>query len=499
MKTQELYDKKVLILGLGREGLNTLTFLRKLFPKKPLALADKLTIEKLNKPAREEIQKDKNLELYLGKRYLENLSRFDVIIKSPGVPPTLPQLLKIRKAGKTITSQTQLFFENYPGKIIGITGTKGKSTTTTLVYKVLKNGGLDTHLVGNIGKPPLTLLLKAKKEDIFVYELSSHQLYDLTKSPYIAVLLNIFPEHLDYYQSFNQYVRAKANITQFQTSHDYLVFNWSNAIVKKIAQKTQAQKIPFSLTKKLCPGCFVKNKEIVYCFDSKEEKIVSIDKVPLKGKFNLQNVMPAIIIGKLLSIPTPKIAQAIQDFKPLKHRLEKVGVFKGITFYNDSLSTIPQTAIEAIDSFKGEVRTIILGGFERHQDFKNLAKKIWESKIETVILFPTTGERVWAAIRKEKPKNRSLPKHFFVNDMKETVKLAYQHTPKGKICLLSPASASFNLFKDYKERGNLFKKYVRQLGYTAASQRPKTANIIPASQNRATIFGSSQPLYWKNR
>ena len=464
MNVQTLRNKKILVLGLGKEGVDTLTFLRKLFPKKTVALADKLSLEKLNKQAQEKIQKEKNLKLYLGKNYLKDVLRFDVIIKSPGVSPFLPQLLWAKKEEKTITSLTKIFFENCPGKIIGITGTKGKSTTTVLIYQVLKKGGLKAHLVGNIGKPPLNLLFEAQKDDIFVYELSSHQLLDLTKSPHIAILLNIFPEHGDYYQSFAQYTKAKENITRYQTGNDYLIFNQESETVKKIAKESKAKKIPFSLTEKLCPGCFVKNKEIVYCSDTGEERIIRTNVVPLKGKFNLQNVMPAVIVGKLLNIPTKKIAQAIQKFKPLKHRLEKVGTFKGITFYNDSLSTIPQTAIEAIDAFEEKVQTIILGGFERDQDFKNLARKIWESEIKTVILFPTTGERIWKDILEERPQKCSLPKHLFTQDMKKAVTFAYQNTSKGKICLLSPASPSFNLFKDYKERGNLFKRYVKKLG-----------------------------------
>lgn len=462
MKVQALQDKKVLILGLGREGINTLAFLRKLLPKKTLGVADRLTAKKLNPTAKKKIKAEKRLKLHLGKNYLKSVSKYEVIIKSPGVPPTLPQLQKVKKEKKTITSLTKLFFENCPGKIIGVTGTKGKSTAATLIHNVLKNGGINTHFVGNIGKPPLTLLSKAKKQDIFVYELSSHQLFDLTKSPHIAVLLNIFPEHLDYYQNFNQYLEAKANITRYQTPQDFLIFNREDNLVRKIAQKAKAQKIPFSLKEKVCQGCFVKNKEIIYCSDVDEEKIISITTVPLEGKFNLQNIMPAIIVGKLFNIPTKKIAQAIQDFKPLKHRLEKVGVFRNITFNNDSLSTVPQAAIEAIEALGDKVQTIILGGFERRQDFQDLAQKIWESKIETVIFFPTTGARIWKNIIEAKPNSQPLPKHFFVDNMKEAVKLAYQNTSRGKICLLSPASASFNLFKDYEERGNLFKKYVKE-------------------------------------
>lgn len=459
MKVQELQNKKILILGLGREGVSSFTFLRETFPKKTLGLADQLSLEKLNPKIQKLIQKDKNVELHLGKNYLEAIKKYEIVFKTPGISPFLPQ---IRKAKIPILSETELFFDLCPGKIIGITGTKGKGTTSTLIYKILKKSGKKVFLVGNIGTTRLKLLPKLDKNSWLVYELSSHQLLGLKKSPHIAILLNIFPEHLDYYQSFDQYAKAKANITRYQTAQDFFIFNYFDKQVRKIAQKTKAQKIPFNLTKRLCPGCFVKNKGIIHCSDSKEEKIIDIGQIPLKGKFNLQNVMPAIIVGKLFNVPTQKITQAIQEFKPLEHRLEKVGMFKGITFYNDSLSTVPQAAVEAIEALEGKIQTIILGGFERHQNFQDLAQKIWMSNIEVVILFPTTGKRIWKNIVEIKPKKEFLlPKHFFVKNMKEAIKLAYQNTSRGKICLLSPASPSFNLFKDYKERGSLFKKYVK--------------------------------------
>jgi len=433
-------SKRVLILGFGREGKDTFRFLRKVFPKKVLGIADRLEMKDLRLKI-----KDKRVRLHLGKDYLKALKNYDLIIKSPGIPPKV--IKPFLKKNQRITSQAEIFFENCPGEIVGITGTKGKSTTTTLIYKILKacpERNRRVHLVGNIGKPVLSSLLKAKQNDVFVYELSSHQLMNLKISPHIAVLLNIYPEHGDFYRNFNEYVKAKANITKYQTEKDFLIYNANDRLVRKVAKKSKAKKIPIPTNYEFITNIRIKNK------------------ISLIGKFNLKNIMASIAVGKIFGVSDKNIKRAIKKFKSLSHRLEFIGEFKGIKFYNDSLATVPEATIKAIEALGKDVKTIVLGGFERGQDFKSLAKKILESEIETVILFPTTGERIWQALRQAQGKK--LPRHFFIDNMKEAVKLAYQNTKRGKICLLSPASASFNLFKDYKERGNLFKKWVKILG-----------------------------------
>ena len=437
----ELKDERILILGFGREGRDNFRFLRRIFPDKILGIGDRLELEKLDGRAKEVVKKDKKLKLHLGENYLKALKNYEVIIKSPGIPPKLltPFITKKQK----ITSQTEIFLDYCPGKIVGVTGTKGKSTTTSLIYQILKQGGVKVHLVGNIGKPVLNLLFSATQNDVYVYELSSHQLYNLKKSPQIAVFLNIYPDHLDYYRNFKEYANAKANITLYQTKDDYLIYNARDKIIKEFAKKSRAKKIPITA------------EVPVEFFDT-------CRKSQLKGNFNLLNIRAAIEVGRIFKIPKKIIAQGIKNFRPLAHRLELVGTFKGITFYNDALSTIPETAIAALDALGDNVQTIFLGGFDRKIDFKKLAKRILKSKIKNVILFPTTGEKIWKEISRQRKLVALRP--FFVNNMREGVKLAYEYTQKGKICLLSCASTSFSIFRDYKEKGNLFKKYVRKFG-----------------------------------
>lgn len=401
---------KVLILGYAREGQSTFKFLKKLFPALRIDTAD---------------QKD-------GPDYLSKLNDYSLVIKSPGISPHKPEIQSALKKGVMFTSQTQIFFELCPAKIIGVTGTKGKSTTASLIHYVLSNNGVKSHLVGNIGQPALDYLDEIGKDDWVVMELSSYQLLDLNKSPHIAVIQAIYQDHLDYHKDFSEYQNAKLNITRYQSSDDILITAFDT--------QTLARKIII-----------------------KPEPVES----QLLGPHNLYNIMPAIIIGEMLKIPRNKILDSIKTFAPLPTRLSKVAVVGKVTFYEDTLATIPEATIAALNAFSSGVETLIAGGHDRKQNYSDLANTILDKGIKNIILFPATGVK----IEQEVINSPSLTKEgvrgrlqiFHVTSMSEAVNIAYQNTSPGKIVLLSPGAPSFTLFKDYRDESAQYRQAIANL------------------------------------
>lgn len=397
---------KVLILGFAREGQSTSKFLKEKFPHLQLDTAD---------------QKD-------GPEYLTKLQDYKIIIKTPGISPHKPEIVAAKKAGVIFTSHMQIFLEACPSKnTIGITGTKGKSTTASLIYHVLHAANQSAVLVGNIGKPALDYISEITPDTWVVIELSSYQLMDLTASPHIAVLQNIYPDHLDYHLDFEEYKNAKLNITKYQTPTDYLI--------TQLDIPTSAQKLSFSL-----PAQPVSSQ--------------------LLGNHNQINIQPSLIIGKLLGLNHQKMLTAIKTFKPLETRLELVTEKNGIKFYADTLATIPEATIAALDAFSSGVSTLIAGGFDRKQNYSDLVKKILNNNIKILILFPATGVRIEQEIRKL---NQNTPKIYHVQNMPEAVRIALNQTVSGQICLLSPAAPSFTLFKDYKDEYDQYKQAINTI------------------------------------
>jgi len=403
-----LIHKKVLLVGYGIEGKSAEHFLKANIPDIDITIVD---------------IKD-------GPGYLEHQKDYDIAIKSPGVRKELLHIPYV--------TPTNIFFSLVKGKIIGVTGTKGKSTTSTLIYEILHRAGLKAHLIGNIGNPMLSELEKENSsEDIYVCELSSYQLDDLEFSPYISVIINFFPEHMDYHGSVEEYWNSKKRIIAKSTEEDFFVYNPQFKKLAELAAKTKVQSVPY----------------IDHIPFPNED-------IPLLGVHNRDNVRAALTVASILRISPEVSHQAIRSFKALPHRLEKVGTYNDITFYDDAISTTPESTICAIQALP-KTATIFLGGQDRGYDFHSLADVIAKSSIQTIILFPESGEAIFAELKKT---NMDKYNTLKTSDMKEAVEFAYKHTPPHSVCLLSTASPSYSIWKNFVEKGDLFQRYVKDLG-----------------------------------
>lgn len=451
---QEIRGESVLILGFGREGKSVLAWLHTHYPTLRIGIADKNVAP--------EMMSGETIDgavVYNGEGYLSHLSKYDTVIRSPGISPFLPEIKSYVASGGYMTSATNIFFSKVNGITIGVTGTKGKSTTSSLIAHILGSVRDDVRLVGNIGRPMLDALDTATEKTVFVIELSSHQLYDCRYSPHIAVMLGIVSEHLDYYPDLVSYANAKANIIRFQTARDLVVYNPEHTILRSFMDTAKSEKITYSVRD--FPGAFttIRNGIAEVSINGVKTKVITMSDVPLLG--NQENTLAAITVAALMEMPAVAIASAVTPFKSLPHRLEFVGEFKGIRFYNDSLATIPQATIHALGALGTSGTTLIAGGYDRHLDFAELGAFLRSHAISTLILFPDTGKKIWDAIGAVR---QGSIRKYEVTGMEDAVRLAYQHTQPGAVCVLSPGSASYNLFRDYADRGDQFKRWVRILG-----------------------------------
>ncbi|MBU2036514.1 UDP-N-acetylmuramoyl-L-alanine--D-glutamate ligase, partial [Patescibacteria group bacterium] len=446
--------KNIAIIGFGLEGKDLVKyFINKGYD---ITVFD-------NKEEKElEISKDfKNVHFVTGKNYLSgNLNVFETIYRSPGVYRYKRKLVEAEKNGITISSATQLFFDECPGKIIAVTGTKGKGTTSTLIYNILKKYGKDVFLVGNIGKPFLEILPKLNSKSWVVMELSSFQLIDLKKSPHIAIVLNITEDHLDWHKNREEYIDSKKNILIYQSKKDFAVINSDYKISESFKNITKA-KVYLTSVKKEVNGCYVKGKNIVLNIDKKKSAVGNVEKLILRGKHNWENINSAILAAFLAGAKLQSIKEETFSFKGLEHRLEFVRTFKGVSFYNDSFATGPQPTIAAINSFN-EPLTLILGGYDKGLNYIGLIDEINEYKNKLkVILIGDLQEKIYELLSKSFPKKKIFK--LDKSNMQEIIKKAVKITASKGIILLSPAAASFDMFKNYKERGMLFKKAVLEL------------------------------------
>ena len=425
-------NKKIAIIGEGIEGLSSAKYLRE-------KGADIVILDEKS-----------------GSNYLKDISKYDLIVRSPGVKL---ELLKDVPSEK-ITSQIKLFFDLCPAKIIGVTGTKGKGTTSSLIYEMLKKEGFDAYLGGNIGVPPFDFLDNLNVHSVVVLELSSFQLIDVDKSPNIAVMLMTTSEHLDWHKDLSEYINAKRNILKFQKESDFAVINKDYLASRESDVETNGQVYYVTSVDEAQRGCFIKENAVWIRNKDLEEKIINTHEILLPGVHNLENICASSMAAYLIGVKPHNIAQVLKTFKGLEHRLELVGNINGVKYYDDSFSTTPETAIAAINAFENP-EILILGGSSKNSDFIELGKTI-SNVINIKAIIGIGGE--WSKIKAE-IKNPKSEIYFIegADSMEKIITAASKLAVSGDVVLLTPACASFDMFKNYKDRGEQFKKEVLQL------------------------------------
>ena len=457
---EEIKNKKIAVLGLGVSNIPAIKYLNKLGAYIYAHDAKDVLSENCD-----EIKDLENIEFLLGDKCFSGLNDVDYILRSPGVKPFLPEIEEAVENGVKLTSEMELFVDLCPCKIIGITGSAGKTTVTTLVTELLKNGGHNVWQGGNIGTPLFDKVEQIQKDDIVVLELSSFQLMTMKKSPNVSLITNIYEDHLDYHRDFEEYVIAKTNIFMNQERRDICVFNLESEytekfLVMKEEKSVLSENLFFSTVDENIKGAYLKDKDIYINIDGKKEKVISVDEIKLKGNKNYANVCSAIcLVYNLVSIED--IRKTLINFKGVEHRLEYVDTKNGVEYYNDSISTTPGKALAALTSFDKKI-ILIAGGYDKNLDYSGLGKYIIDSS-KYVILLGNTADKIKESIINYESYNSEEITIEKVNSLEEAVKLASSVAKQGDIVVMSPASASFDMFKSYKERGNIFKELVDKL------------------------------------
>ncbi len=445
----EIQGKKILVVGLGKSGLAAAEFLTS---RGAIVTAnDAQPAEKIAEVVNRLIEK--NIEVVAGSHPIPLFENSDLIVASPGVPLALECFQKAKAAGVPIISEIELAAHFLRGRLIGITGSNGKTTTTTLIGEVLTNAGFKTQIGGNIGTP-LILLADASCDDgLTVIELSSFQL-EAVESLHLfaAVMLNITPDHLDRYDSMNHYAAAKENIFRNQTSQDLAVLNADDERVA--AMTTAAHNVFFSNKKELEEGIFLRGNDVICRANGVEKVLIACDEIGIRGAHNLENVMATLAIGLACGVEPDSMRKTISEFKGVEHRLEFVAEIDSVNFYNDSKATNVDSTIKALEAFERGV-IVILGGKDKGSDYAPLASLVRE-RCEQVILIGSAADKIAAALENTKPLHRATT-------MEDAVKLGKKLAQPGNTVLLAPACASFDMFDNYEHRGRVFKSAVLQL------------------------------------
>lgn len=455
----ELKTKRIAIIGAGVSNLPLIKILHEencditLFDKKNLVDMEETTAKYIT---------NNEIKISLGDNYLENLVGFDVIFRSPSSLPTNPYLLEEAKKGAMITTEIEQVIKLAPCPIIGITGSKGKTTTTTILYNILVGLGYSAHLGGNIGTPLFSKLNEMKENDLVVLELSSFQLMNMSVSPHISVITNISPDHLDVHGSYEEYIDAKKYIFRNQTDNDILVINADDKIVSTFGEEAKAEIRYFKnkiFDKSIIRDSYVLNGQFI---EYNDEKVIDTSNLLLKGNHNYLNICAALnAIRDYINVSNEELENIVRNIKSVHHRLEFVREIDGVKWYNDSASTTPDKALAGIYAFEEPV-ILIAGGYDKKISYEPMAKPILD-KVSKLILFGATKNDIYQVVMNEcRESGKSIP-IYVMDTLEEVVAVAKEVSVSGEVVLFSPASASFDMFKNAYQRGDLFKSFVEKI------------------------------------
>ena len=453
----EISKKRVAIIGLGTSNIPLIKYFHDLGSS--ISVFDNREEDKIDSDVINELQ-EYHIKAYLGKDNLKNLKGFDYIFRSPSCLPTTPELVEEANRGAIVTSEIEQVLELTPSTIIGVTGSDGKTTTTTLISEILKKAGYNCYVGGNIGTPLFTKLNEIMPDDKVVLELSSFQLMGMEVSPNISVITNITPNHLNVHKDYEEYIEAKKNIFKYQDRDGIVILNYDNEITRNCSAEVKGKVIFFSSKEKLDNGYIVDDDVIKECDDKLRKHIVGTKELTIRGKHNYENICAAIAATKTL-VDISTAIEVIKTFPGVEHRIEFVKEINGVKWYNDSASSTPSRTISGLNAFDEEI-VLIAGGADKNLDYTPIAKPILD-KVKTLILMGQTSGKIFDSVKAEEENENKEINIYMVNSLSQAVILAKRYSVPGQVVLFSPASTSFDMFKNMYDRGHQFKDIVNKM------------------------------------
>lgn len=448
----QVNEMNVLVYGAGKSGISSVKLL--INQSCNIVLFDNNTEFTIND---KKINQYSKIKLITGKLKKEDLENIDLLIISPGVPTDIPDIIMAKSKNILIWSEIELAYHFSKGKIIGITGTNGKTTTTSLVGEIIRKHNENVYVVGNIGNPYTDIALETNEDSVIVAELSSFQLETIIEfAPSISAILNISPDHLNRHHTMEEYIKVKKNIYRKQSSNDYCILNYDNIELRDNENEINAKVIYFSKKEELKNGVYLSNKQIIYSKNNEKIIICNIKELKIIGMHNYENIMAAIAITIALNIPLETIKKAILEFEAVEHRIEYVDTIKGVKYYNDSKGTNPDASQKAVEAMTGPT-ILIAGGYDKDAAYDEWINS-FHDKVKFLVLLGETKDKI-----ADQAINQGYTNIIKVKTLKEAVELSAEKASEGYSVLLSPACASWGMFKDYEERGKLFKQYVKEL------------------------------------